>query len=80
MRPLPKNWLEPFEPLPQVKAWSIFTDAKDRHTWKREREAESMELGSLFGPDADKLFEHEPAPDELRDAWINDYDADGSGQ
>ncbi len=72
MKPLPDNWLAPFEPLPQFSetGWN----------WQMKPQPESMEPGSLFSKEADRQFEHQPAPDEAHDAWINDYDADGSDQ
>ncbi len=98
MKPLPDNWLAPFEPLPQLSESmeqsypavcnicgrkATLTIKQFAH-WVTDHncasQPESMEPGSLFGKEADRLFEHAPATDELRDAYINDYDPDGSGQ
>ncbi len=85
MRPLPDNWLEPFEPLPQFSEsgwnWQMKPQAESM-------EPESMETGSLFGSDADKLFER-PLDDasaewfdEQEDRWSlrDDGRSDGQGE
>ncbi len=72
MKPLPDNWLEPFEPLPQLPQdeWCnlVKDEPQDEYPWP----SESMESGSLFGPDADKLFER--PLDDASSEWFDEQE------